>query len=164
VRSIAGKMATLGGTGTAGTPPTGVAGDFVQTIGGALQPGTFEASIAATGPGADSPFMGAYTGTWSNTQRRETGDFQFTIDAQGQMIGSFRRDNGRTGNFAGSVSATGRWSGQVTYPDGERVTLDGVMALNDARSGINGNYTEFLSGVAYDVTFTGTRRDGEPGA
>ena len=163
VRSIAGKMAALGGGGSGGASPAGVAGDFVQTVTGALQPGTFEASIAATGPGTDSNFLGAYDGSWSNAALGETGTFQFTIDAEGQMLGSFRRENGRTGNFAGSVTAAGRWSGVVNYPDGERVTLDGVMALNDAKNRINGNYTEFLAGVAYDVTFTGARR-GEPGA
>lgn len=100
----------LAASGTPGLP----AGNIVQTKGGVSAPGSFGAPIPLP---ANSPFLGAYRGTYGVPDSNEAGDLSFTVDPSGAIGGSFNQNNNApAGVFAGSIAGDGNFVGTVTYP------------------------------------------------
>lgn len=60
VRPVTGKLAATG-AGSGGAAPASIAGDFVQTVGGVNQAGTFDLTAGGSLPG--NAFQGSYSGT-----------------------------------------------------------------------------------------------------
>lgn len=134
-------------------------GNFTVSSGGTLYPASFSKSNSVVA-GGDSPYKGAYRGTYGNPQDGENGTISFTIDPSGSIIGFFNQAlNKPVGTFVGSVENDGGFSGSITYnasevaalPVAERAlygtrTIQGKLGARVGSNGVSGDYTMIVNG------------------
>ncbi len=90
-------------------------GNFTFNSGGKLYAAQFSKSSSVVA-GGDSPYKGAYRGTYGIPEKGENGNLSFTVDPSGSMIGFFNQSlNKPVGTLVGSVENDGGFSGTVTY-------------------------------------------------
>lgn len=105
-----------------------LAGSLVKTIDNSAQgnftangtqfPGSFSKSESVQA-GGDSPFKGAYRGTYGVPERGESGNISFTVDPSGTIQGFFSQSNSSpVAAFTGSFQNDGTFSGTLSYPVG----------------------------------------------
>ncbi len=110
----ANDTATLTGAIATSTTNGQTAGNFVEARGGVSRPGTFGAPIALA---SNTPFLGAFRGTYGIADINDSGDVSFTVDPSGKIAGSFNQNNnGVAGVFAGAIASDGNFNGTLTYP------------------------------------------------
>ncbi|MCX6367211.1 MAG: hypothetical protein NTX57_10945 [Armatimonadetes bacterium] len=142
-------------------------GNFTFSSGGKLFPAQFSKSSSVVA-GGDSPYKGAYRGTYGVPEKGETGNISFTIDPSGSLIGFFNQAaNKPVGTFTGSVENDGGFSGEITYNATEVAALptSAERALYTSRSiqgkignrvggaGVSGDYNVVISGSSYAGNF-----------
>lgn len=167
LRSITGKLATSAVNGK-------LAGDYVQTINGRNIPGNFEVSIGAAE--LDSVYQGSYGASnivpgysltnGSGGALANFGGADFTVDKQGDLIGTFGSsvikaritNDGRIAGTMGGYLMNGKLSRQgIPYEDKPAVpavgTTPGTPAVIVFRPGVAGNFTITINGTDYPGTF-----------
>jgi hypothetical protein len=91
-------------------------GNFIVAQGSQSFAGTF--GKTQTPVSGDSPYKGAYRGTYSMPEQNESGSVSFTVDPSGSITGFFSQtQNQRVGTFVASLSNDGTFSGVVKYED-----------------------------------------------
>jgi hypothetical protein len=142
-------------------------GNFTFSSGGKLFPAQFSKSSSIVA-GGDSPYKGAYRGTYGVPEKGETGNISFTIDPSGSLIGFFNQAaNKPVGTFTGSVENDGGFSGEITYnatevtallTSAERAlytsrSIQGKIGSRVGSSGVSGDYNIVISGSSYAGNF-----------
>ena len=112
--TVAYPSGTVPITGTLQASTSGVAiGNYVQTVSGQQVAGSFGPSTVVSG---DSPYKGAYRGTYGIPEQSENGNVSFTIDPSGDITGFFSQaNNSPVATFSGKFTNNGLFSGLLTY-------------------------------------------------
>lgn len=129
------ETVTLGGTLNPTKDGT-TSGNFQLTQAGKTYPGSFGTS--QTAPAGDSPFLGAYRGTYSVPEQQESGNISFTVDPRGKITGFFSQSsNLPVGTFTAAVNNDGTFAGSVTYDPSTNIATRPITG-KIANSTVNG--------------------------
>ncbi|MBC8103413.1 MAG: hypothetical protein H7Z41_12610 [Cytophagales bacterium] len=133
-------------TGTLQPSISGVTvGNYVQTVGGRQVSGTFGPTTVVSG---NSPFQGAYRGTYGIPESSESGNVSFTVDPSGSLTGFFSQaNNSPVATFTGSFSNSGIFSGTLAYDPGSGLAIRPI-------TGKLGTSTVGSGGLAGDFVVT----------
>jgi hypothetical protein len=122
------------------------------------------------GTGANNPFAGTWTGTWSEPSNgSETGTWSVTVSSTGLLLGSATNSAadhvGLTGSITGSVDSGGNLSNTTTctYAGFAPTTLTGQLKFTtDADTAISSTLTENVpnasGGTNYSMTLNLTKQ------
>ena len=144
-------------------------GNFTVSSGGSLYPASFSKSASAVA-GGDSPYKGAYRGTYGIPEKGENGTVSFTIDPSGSMIGFFNQAlNKPVGTLVGGVENDGGFNGVITYnatevaalPVAEQAlyatrNIQGKLGTRVGGSGASGDFTMTIAGTSFAGNFEAT--------
>lgn len=126
-------------------------GDFKQTRSGVVLPGSFTFVTTGVTAPTDSPFVGAYSGSF-NLSGQNAGPASYSIDKQGGVTGFVTSGKNGTGTLRGQVSNTGAFTGTVAYASNQTATLTGALATSTG--GVPaGNIVQTLNGVSTPGSF-----------
>lgn len=104
-------------------------GNFTITTGGVTYPALFSKSDTVVA-GGDSPFQGAYRGTYGIPEKGENGNLSFTVDPSGSLSGFFSQSaNLPVGTLVGAFQNDGTFSGTLTYAPGSPAPYDNPRAI-----------------------------------
>lgn len=136
-------------TGTLNPTTTGsTSGNFQYTAGGTSYPGSF--GPTQTAPTGDSPFQGAYRGTYALPENEETGNISFTVDPRGQLTGFFSQSaNLPVGTFVGGINNDGTFTGTVTYDPSTGRTprpITGKLGTSSVGGKLSGDFVMTIDG------------------
>ena len=141
-------------------------GNFTVSSGGNLYPASFSKSSSVVA-GGDSPYKGAYRGTYGLPDTGENGNLSFTVDPSGAIIGFFNQAlNKPVGTLVGGVENDGGFTGTITYnatevsalPAAEQLlytsrSIEGKLGTRIGGSGVSGDFNMRVNGSSYAGNF-----------
>ncbi|MDX1933299.1 MAG: hypothetical protein SFU56_11885 [Capsulimonadales bacterium] len=130
-------------------------GNFQLVQGGKSFPGTFGSTDTA--PAGDSPFQGAYRGTYSVPESQENGNLSFTVDPRGKLTGFFSQSSNKpVGTFTGAFNNDGTFVGNVTYDPSTNLAarpITGKLQTSELNGLKAGDFVWTIDGKNYPGNF-----------